>query len=548
VLEQKVAYKTRQTALHTLLDANPDAIVGALDVAGCRVALPDSFALGSHRALGLAADRATMLDILVAPDRMAVVAAWERALNHGLSVVAVHALSDPAIRLTLTMLDAREDYGVWLALLARAEPPEDETSSELLAGPLVLPARPRQATIHKSMTAIITAIDANATKMFGFTAEQMLGKRSTEFIHSEDHDRAVSTWMQLISGMDSQRVRLRHRCADGRWLWVEVEHVHNGAESPDEVDVLGHISDISDEMAAHEALRRREQLFRRLAESLPTGVLQLRDDGSVVYANARLSSVLHSGRPASAADLFATVASSDRPAVEAAVEAAIRQGVDSELEVALCQPDGEARQRCSVTIAAVADEEGNPGALICVNDVTESARLREELQLRATHDPLTGCLNRSAVMLEIERLLSARDRHAVAVIFVDVDNFKPVNDRLGHAAGDELLINLARRLEKLCREGDIVGRLGGDEFVLVCSHLEHRAHTARIAARVRDALNHPVSLSTGRVDLRSSIGVASPEPGTDAEALVARADAAMYESKRRGKGTPVFFADIADAA
>jgi PAS domain-containing protein len=98
--------------------------------------------------------------------------------------------------------------------------------------------------------------------------------------------------MDLVAHRGTQRVRLRHRCSDGSWLWIEVEQIHNGAENPDEVDVVSHISDISEEMAAHEALRRREQLFSRLAESLPSGVAQIQQDLSVVYANARLGTIL----------------------------------------------------------------------------------------------------------------------------------------------------------------------------------------------------------------------------------------------------------------
>ena len=123
---------------------------------------------------------------------------------------------------------------------------------------------------------------------------QRVGSRSTDFIHREDRERGVASWMELLASQTSQRVRLRHRCADGTWLWVEVEHIHNGAEDPDEVDVVAHINDISDEMAAHEAIRQREQLFSRLAESLPVGILQLRRDRSIAYANARLAEILGS--------------------------------------------------------------------------------------------------------------------------------------------------------------------------------------------------------------------------------------------------------------
>jgi diguanylate cyclase (GGDEF)-like protein len=343
----------------------------------------------------------------------------------------------------------------------------------------------------------------------------------------------------------SQRVRVRHRCADGSWLWIELENIHNGAEDPDDVDITTLISDISDEMAAHEALRRREQLFSRLAEALPTGVLQLRGDGSVVYANARLSAILSTGAPSTLAELLGIVVSTDRPAVQTAVDGALGEGIDSELEVGVRPTRVTRSRRCALTVAAVDDHEGQPGALICVSDVTESVALREELTIQATHDPLTGCLNRSAVIDALEWLLSGPEAGATAAVFIDIDNFKPVNDRLGHAAGDELLILVARRLKRLCRAVDVVARLGGDEFLLVCRESGLPDQAAAVARRVHGVFKDPFALPTTTVGLRASIGVALPQAGTTAEQLIRQADAAMYESKRQRDGEPVLFADIA---
>ena len=201
-----------------------------------------------------------------------------------------------------------------------------------------------------------------------------------------------------------------------------------------------------------------------------------------------------------------------------------------------------------MTITALTDQEGEPRALICVNDVTEGVRLREQLTFRATHDPLTGCLNRSAVLHELEDRLAQPSGNETALIFVDVDELKPVNDQLGHAAGDELLIDLARCLRHLSRTGDFVGRLGGDEFVLVCCDVPSHAEAVVIAERALDTLNQPASLLAGSVDLSVSMGVARPAPGsTPAQTLIARADAAMYCAKQRHDAEPVLAADITGA-
>jgi len=525
----------RQTALATLLAQQPDAIVAALTDSGFRIPVPDSLELERYQRLDVANERTTMLDLVVPADRIGVVSAWERANERGIGITTVHLLDDHETSLTLTFVDARPVHGMWLALLTRdGERPQSE--SEALTLPLVVPARPRQAAMHKNMNAVITQIDDNTTRMLGWTAQQLVGSRSSEFIYPEDQERAVSAFMQLLATKVSQRVRVRHRCADGGWLWIEIENVHNGADEAANVDITAQISDISDEMAAHEALRRREQLFSRLAEALPTGVLQLGDDGSVVYANARLSTILGSATPATGSDLLRTFVPEDRAAVETAVDSALARGVDSELEVALSVPRGLQARRCALTVAAVDDQEGRPGALICVSDVTESAKLREELKIQASHDALTGCLNRSAVIQALERLLAEPDHGGTALVFIDIDHFKPVNDRLGHAAGDELLTHVATRLTRLCREHDLVARLGGDEFLLVCRGTELPSHAAAVAGRVREALRQPIALPGASVQISASIGVAWPDEEMTAERLIRHADAAMYESKRHRDG------------
>jgi diguanylate cyclase (GGDEF)-like protein/PAS domain S-box-containing protein len=523
------------------------AIVAALSDSGFRVELPDTVPLGDHQALAVPAAPETMLDVLVAGDRLAVVRMWERARSSGVAACSVHALADPDRLLTLSVIDARGRFGVWLAALTE-DGEHTRASSALASEALSVPSRPRLATSHKSMTAVTTEIDANFTGMLGWSAEQMVGVRSSEFVHPDDYDRAVASWMDLIANRGVRRIRLRYRCRDGSWLWVEIEQIHNGAENPDEVDVVSHMSDISEEMAAHEALRRREQLFSRLAESLPSGVAQIQQDLSVVYANARLGTILGIAPIAGMSDVLAGVVDRDRASVSDAVKAALEQSEDHELEVDVDVTNGNSveRRRCAVTIAAVDDQEGQPGVLICVSDITDQARTHRELQVRATTDPLTGVLNRATVMQALDRSLSQAHASPTGVIYVDVDRFKPVNDQLGHAAGDELLVHVAKSLDGAASSCELVGRLGGDEFVLVCPSPDNPGRATTVAHRLQQALNRPLDLSAGTVELHASIGIAFSEPGDTCDALVARADSAMYQSKRGGGGTTVLYSRDAD--
>jgi diguanylate cyclase (GGDEF)-like protein len=184
------------------------------------------------------------------------------------------------------------------------------------------------------------------------------------------------------------------------------------------------------------------------------------------------------------------------------------------------------------------------GAIICVLDVTDSARARAELEHRATFDPLTDCHNRSATLAALEHELQRADSPGTGVVYVDLDRFKPVNDTLGHAAGDELLGMVAGRLRHASRDSDLIGRLGGDEFLIVLRGLDSCDVAVAVAERLWGSFAGPFELSSGRVALRASLGVAcAVGVRVDADELIRQADVAMYESKQCGDGQPVVAAD-----
>jgi diguanylate cyclase (GGDEF)-like protein/PAS domain S-box-containing protein len=281
-------------------------------------------------------------------------------------------------------------------------------------------------------------------------------------------------------------------------------------------------------------------LLERLAEALPVGVVQVDAEGGVVYTNARLHAILGGPRATTVDEQLATVLPEDRDVLADAF-GAVLGGLDNDLEVRLGTEDEEVR-RSLFSLRALTTETGEvSGAIVCVADVTESARLRDELHTRATFDDITRCHNRASTMATLERLLSeSAPTRPPAVIFVDLDRFKDVNDRLGHAAGDELLSAVAGRLLRAVRADDVVGRIGGDEFLVIRPGTATAAQAMTTAKRLAETFRHQVSLKTGRLRCRASVGVAwSPDPAVDAEGLVAMADAAMYEAKRSRCGHPV---------
>jgi diguanylate cyclase (GGDEF)-like protein len=193
----------------------------------------------------------------------------------------------------------------------------------------------------------------------------------------------------------------------------------------------------------------------------------------------------------------------------------------------------------SVSVSCVRDEEGQPSYLIGqVEDVTERRALRERLAYAAIHDPLTALPNRVLFMDRLETSLSRAARHGrqVAVIFLDLDRFKLVNDGMGHAAGDRLLETVAARLERVMRPSDTVARFGGDEFVVLCDEIGGEAVAVQMAQRLIDALRPPVSLAEGEIFVTASLGLALSGGDRDSAASLLRdADTAMYMAKEHGR-------------
>ena len=527
-------------ALDTALGAlagRPGALVAALAGDGLRVPCPDDDALAGMERIPVPPDRASLLDVVVSEDRWLMITTWDRAKERGVARATVRASAAPDVPLVLTFIDQRHRLGVWIGVFS---PGADAGPEALDAGALQVVRRPRTARMTKNIYAVMTEVDDRALRMLGFPAEELLGRRSVEFLHPDDHERAIADWMELLSHQRVQRVRVRHLRADGSWLWVELENTFRVAEDVGDSMVVTELTDISEEMAGHDAVRQREALFRRLAESLPNGVLQVRPDRSIVYANARLARIFGSDTGATLDEQFRTVAEADRPVLEAAVTATLEGTGEAEVEVEVHASAG--RVRCLVNLTPLAGQDGG-GAIISVTDVTESSRLREELRARATFDELTGCHNRSATMAYLEGSLAGGKAAGLAALFIDLDGFKPVNDRYGHAAGDQVLTEVARRLRLLLRDGDIVGRLGGDEFLLLCPGVVTPEQALGVVARIEEVLDGEFTVDGGRVRLRASIGVAVgvPDQAVTADTLVARADAAMYQAKRDGAGT-VFWA------
>jgi diguanylate cyclase (GGDEF)-like protein/PAS domain S-box-containing protein len=204
---------------------------------------------------------------------------------------------------------------------------------------------------------------------------------------------------------------------------------------------------------------------------------------------------------------------------------------------------GERRSTLECVGSNLMDDPAIGGLALNFRDVSERKALEEQLRKLAFHDPLTLLANRSLFWNRVEHALTLaqRSQQQVAVMFLDLDNFKNVNDSLGHDAGDRLLQAAAQRLVKSTRPSDTVARLGGDEFAILLEGIRCEADVERIAVPITAAFNRPLLVDGRETDATASIGAACSQPGDDAEQLLRKADIAMYNAKAAGKARCVLF-------
>ena len=329
-------------------------------------------------------------------------------------------------------------------------------------------------------------------------------------------------------------------CTDGASVAVRIT-VHPLGEQNGARRTVVVVRERSEELRAEEHLRVSEEQFRVLAEQAPIGIFRSDVGLRLGYANARCIEILGvntSGMHGSR--WLDTLASADRARVVAALEGVL-EGAEAEVDqVKVERPDGSARW-VSIRVAPVLSSHRSGGFVGSVEDVTERRLLEQALSHDATHDRLTGLPNRS-LLWEALREQLARPEPAVAVLFVDLDDFKFVNDSFGHDTGDELLLAVADRLTDAVRPHDLVTRFGGDEFVVVCSDVHDASQAERIARRLVDALKPSFTIAGRDVSVSASMGlVLSTEVGLDPETVLRDADTALYQAKANGKARWALF-------
>ena len=296
--------------------------------------------------------------------------------------------------------------------------------------------------------------------------------------------------------------------------------------------------------------RHAEEFFRTLVASSPAGIALTRE-GKILHANQAFLDLtgfdsLDEARNAYLWDLDARESEGDEQ--NQLAKDLQDRSVPNNVVRRLAARDGHL-VHARVEHVDVDLPDGR-ATLTYFIDFSKTVEAQEELQRMASYDVLTGLPNRSLLRSQLEQAIRAAGRigDVVAVLFIDLDQFKQVNDTLGHASGDELLKMVALRLKGVCRKEDMLGRLGGDEFLIIGQHIRSRGGASTLAAKLIQALDTPFDLEGHKMYVGGSIGISTfPDDGEDASSLIRNADVAMYHAKRGGGPRVAFYEEEMNA-
>ncbi len=392
------------------------------------------------------------------------------------------------------------------------------------------------AIFSTTIDGIFTSWNRAAEELFGYAAAEVIGQHVSLIAPPGRGLEQSSMRDRLNAGGSHERLETKRLRKDGRLVDVLI----TASTTTDECDKVVGFSviaqDITDRLAAQRARRTAETRFEIGFEqsAIGTAITDLR--GIPMRVNAAMCSIL--GRPA---DLivgrnWAEFGHPDELALAHQVLTGLAVGREShDDERRYVQPDGTIVWVLS-HVTLVRDEDGTPQYFFAqFQDISERKQMEHDLAHQALHDSLTGLPNRALLNDRLHHGLAGSRRRGsqIGVVFLDVDQFKVVNDSLGHSAGDAFLTLASQRIAGSIRPGDTVARFGGDEFVVVCDDVS-ALETEHIAGRVLESLRHPCHIGNQEMRVTASLGIAMSRDDSTPESLLRDSDAAMYRAKERG--------------
>jgi diguanylate cyclase (GGDEF)-like protein/PAS domain S-box-containing protein len=384
-------------------------------------------------------------------------------------------------------------------------------------------------------------------RMLGYDPEEVVGKMNVlDHVHPDDLPHVLEETEKALSagGIATNKAEYRFRHKDGSWRWVESAGTYL-LDDPHVKGVVVQTRDITERKRTEESLREAEERFRRSFDDAAIGMALVGTDGRFLRTNRSLCDMLGYREVELLGKTFQDITHPDD--LDADLDQ-VRRMLDGEIrtyqmEKRYFHKEGQVVW-VLLSVSLVHDEEGEPLYFVSqIQDISERKVLEERLQHRAFHDSLTDLPNRQLFMDRLgQALRRTRRRHKrVAVLFMDLDGFKVVNDSLGHQVGDLLLTVVAQRLRRCLRPEDTLARFGGDEFVVLIEGLDDPAQAVQVAERITEEVRRPFILEGRDLYMIASIGISLGDARThDPDALLREADTAMYRAKDEGGDFRVF--------
>ncbi len=413
--------------------------------------------------------------------------------------------------------------------------------------------------VVENSSEIVTIVDPDGTlryaspafaRVLGYDSEEAIGTMNVlDHVHPLDMPHVLEATEKALSegGITTNKAEYRFRHEDGSWRWMESVGTYL-LDDPAVQGVVFTTRDVTERKKAEEKLRQAEQRYRTLVEQIPavTYIDPVDDPDTSLYTSPQIERILgYTSQEWQNEKLWPKcLHPDDRERILAADKRFEAGGGESfREEYRLLAKDGSVVWVREEAVL-VRDEAGEPlywkGVFY---DLTERKALEERLHYQAFHDYLTDLPNRKLLMDRLGQALrrTRRWHKRVAVLFMDLDGFKVVNDSLGHVAGDRLLVEVTRRLGACLRPEDTLARFGGDEFVVLIEALDDPAQAVQVAERITEELRRPFIIEGRDLYVLASIGISLGDARThDADALLREADTAMYRAKDEGGDFRVF--------
>ncbi len=410
---------------------------------------------------------------------------------------------------------------------------------------------------------VVLYVNSRLAELTGYTEEEMLGRPAYELLlPPEQWPEMLRRDKERMEGL-SERYEVHLRRKDGSFFWAEINATPYREASGEIVGTLGAIADITERRRTEHALAESEERFRQLFEQSVDAVFVHDEKGRLVDCNSQACRLLGYSREElldlTVWDLSQSMLTEEERAQKRSNGGTLWQNVLAGEPGELAFGHEEVNRRKDGTTFPVevrvgsVDYGGRRMILASVRDITERKTFEAQLTYQALHDSLTDLPNRALFLDRLKQGLAQTRRHEevmVAVLFMDLDNFKNVNDSMGHEVGDELLRAVASRVQGCMRPGDTAARLGGDEFAVLLEDVKNIRDAVWIAERIIDGLQAPFNLRGQEVFVTTSIGISLSASGQDrANAMLRDADLAMYKAKEKGKANyevfdPVMYQQI----